>query len=85
MSHEKVSGMKYQYQAVTGAGVWGNPGTLADAKSRVKALRSKWPSAEVERIAIAGAIGRRYWRFRSGKWSLDFWTDPSPADLEKWN
>lgn len=76
---------EFQYQAVTGAAMWGNPGSLADARKRVMALQAEWPSVEIERIAFVGlSNGRRYWRFRSGKWSTDFTSDPSPADLARW-
>jgi hypothetical protein len=77
--------MIYVYQAVSGAAVWGMPGDIRDAKDRVRNLRSKYPEAEIERIAYVGFNGRRYWRWRSKKWTTEFWTDPSPADLTRWN
>jgi hypothetical protein len=83
---------KYLYQAVSGAGVFGEPHlTLAGAKAQVLGLRSGgdrrygcWTDAEVERLLVLNNNARRYWRWRGGRWSFDRHFDPTAADLAKW-
>lgn len=74
----------YKYRAVSGVAVWGEPTGLSQTMHHVDALRPVWPHAEIERVMSVADNGHRYWRWRSGKWSTDFWTDPSPADLARW-
>lgn len=74
---------RYQYRAVAGAGAWGEPGALRGARQLVRSLRIRYPDAEVER-SLAVGCGRRYWRWRNRRWSLQWHTDPTPADLARW-
>ena len=79
--------MKYEYQAVAGAGLWCRPTTIHKAKADVQKLRSARhpePNAEVERVLSLENNARRYWRWRNGKWSTRFWDDPTDCDLAKW-
>ena len=77
--------MKYVYQAVCGAGVFGGVTSIKSAKYTVSLLRPKWPAAEVERIQVLANGSRRYWRWRGGKWSVAQHYDPSPRDLARWS
>ncbi len=77
--------MAYLYQTVSGASIWNAPTTLASAAARAVSLWAKYPDAEVERIQQVGSHARRYWRWRKGKWSLAFHTDPTPDDLARWS
>lgn len=85
---------RYTYVAVAGAAIFGPPGgeSLHRALKVVHELRSgkmewigkeRW--AEVERILQLGSSGRRYWRWRDGAWSTDFWRTPTAADLARWD
>ena len=75
---------KYEYQAVSGCAIFGNPGPISKARSIVDALRPRYPDIEVERIALVGHNARRYWRWRNNRWSLDLTSDPAEADLARW-
>jgi len=57
---------------------------MRKAKANVQALRPKYPDVEVERIGYIGA-GRRYFRWRNGRWSVKDHYDPSAADLAHWD
>jgi hypothetical protein len=75
----------YLYWPVSGAILfWRKPGTICTAKASVARHRQQFPEAEIERVLEVGNNGRRYWRWRDGKWSLDFTSKPSEQDLEKW-
>ena len=75
---------KYLYWPVSGAGVvWREAYSFAKAKDALLELRKKWPKIEVERVLLVGN-GRRYWRWRDGKWSANDRYDPTPADLAHW-
>lgn len=75
---------KYLYWPVSGsASFWREAYSLAKAKAALPKLREQWPNVEIERVLLVGN-GRRYWRWRRGRWSLkDHW-DQTPADLSKW-
>ena len=76
---------RYLYQAVHGAAVYGNPTSMYIARGRVDFIRPQHPDAEVERVEELPGNARRYWRWRSGKWSHATWSDPSTADLARWD
>lgn len=80
---------RYLYWPIAGASVWWREPkpSLKEAKIGVIGLRERgYPNAEVERVLITlSGQGRRYWRWRGGRWSLDrHYADPSPVDLAKW-
>ena len=76
----------YRYQAVSGASIWGGLTGLKKARQRVCALRVTRADAEVERVLQLPGGGRRYWRWRNGRWDWSkLYDDPSPKDLAKWD
>ncbi len=84
MPSPETTRLHYRYQAVSGASVWGRPCSLQEARQRVCALRMTQPEAEVERV-LELERGRRYWRWRNGRWAFKDHYDPSPSDLAKWD
>lgn len=75
----------YFYWPVAGAAqFWKEPRTLPQAKAALPALREKWPAIEVERVLVFNGNSRRYYRWRSGRWSTDDPYDPTPEDLGRW-
>lgn len=77
--------LPYQYELVAGMGYFGKPARLREAKAALPSLRLRHPNAEIERVLTLPTGGRRYWRWRRGRWRLwDARDDPSPADLAKW-
>lgn len=77
--------MKYQYQAVCGALVCGGLCSINKAKIFVRSLRDKGVgNFEVERVQQLPTGGRRYYRWRNGRWSIDNHYNPTVADLTHW-
>lgn len=77
---------QYLYSLVAGMGYFGNPHALKVVKAALPSLRKRYPEAEIERVLTLPTGGRRYWRWRRGRWRpWDAHDDPSPADLAKWN
>lgn len=78
--------MTYLYWPVSGSAVfWNEPYSAREAKAAARELRERgWPSAEIERVLLLNNNARRYWRWRGGRWSTKFWTDPTPKDLARW-
>ena len=73
---------KYLYWPVSGAGYfWKEPRSLKEAKAALPKLREKWLKVEIERVLLLNNNARRYWRWRSGKWSTEKHYDPTAADL----
>lgn len=84
MASGKITG-RYRYQVVAGASVWGGLSPIREARQRACSLRAAYPQAEVERVLELPMNARRYWRWRSGRWSLRDHYDPAPGDLERWS
>lgn len=75
----------YLYRPVSGAIVfWHEAYSLLKAKAALPKIREKWPEVEIERVLLLNTNARRYWRWRSGKWSTRFYDDATPQDLAKW-
>jgi hypothetical protein len=66
--------MKYQYQVVSGAAVFGVPTTIHQARRSAIRLAAmpEWYGwqFEVERVRTLDNGARRYWRQERGRWVL---------------
>ena len=74
----------FQYQLTRGAGIYGRPyKSLQQARVALDNLGIR--GAEIERIKLLPNNARRYYRWRSGRWSTDFTSIPTESDLNHWN
>lgn len=82
---------KYIYNVVAGAVVYApDYKTLPAAKARAIKMRAEggdrwpWNEVEVERCERVGISGYRFWRWRDGAWTTEFWREASADDLAHW-
>jgi hypothetical protein len=73
----------FRYRPVSGASTFGEPTTLAKAAKALLTLRPQFPQIEIERVQVL-PIGRRYWRWRNRRWSIDNHYEPTERDLARW-
>lgn len=82
---------KYLYWPVAGAAVfWREPSfSIAKAKKALPDLRKQFrlfaAEFEIERVMLLNSGGRRYWRWRAGKWTQGRDYDFAPSDISKWH